>query len=83
VVGEVERLLIHFGEIAERAAREMAPNYVVTYLTELASAFNGYYAKHQIIGGENEAYRLALTAAVAQILQNGLWLLGIATPETM
>ncbi|MBI2099970.1 MAG: arginine--tRNA ligase [Candidatus Vogelbacteria bacterium] len=80
---QVERLLIHFPEITARAAREFAPNYVITYLIELASAFNAYYAKNKIIGGENESYQLALTAAVAQVLQNGLWLLGIAAPEKM
>ena len=79
----VERLLYRFPEIVERAAGDFAPNYLVTYLTDLASAFNSYYAANKIIGSEEEAYRLALTAAVAQVLENGLNLLGIKVPARM
>ncbi len=82
--GPVEKLLIHFPGVAARAGREFAPQLLVTYLIALAGAFNHYYAENQIIGsGESEAYRLALTAAVAQVLANGLRLLGIPTPEKM
>ncbi len=79
----VEKLLIRFPDLAAFAAQELAPNYIVTYLLELASAFNAYYAQNRIIGSENENYRLALTAAVAQVLKNGLGLLGIQTPDQM
>jgi arginyl-tRNA synthetase len=82
-VSEVEKILIHFPEIVSRAAAELAPQHLVTYLTNLASAFNAYYAKNKIIGSKEEAHRLALTAAIAQVLANGLWLLGIIVPEKM
>ena len=80
---EFERLLPRFPAVVERAAKEYEPHYVTTYLTELASAFNSWYAQGKIIGGENEAYKLALTAAFAQTMENGLWLLGIEAPEKM
>lgn len=82
-VSAVERLLYRFPEIVERSVADYAPNYLVTYLTELASAFNAYYAQNKIIGSEEETYRLALTTAVAQVLENGLNLLGIKVPEKM
>jgi len=80
---ELARLIPRFGETAARAAAEYAPQYLVTYLIDLAGAFNSFYAKNQIIGSQEEEYRLILTSAVAQILKSGLWLLGIPAPERM
>ena len=63
---------------------EYAPHFIATYLIELAGAFNNWYAKERILNaGEETEYRLALTAAFAQVMKNGLWLLGIAAPEKM
>ncbi|TSC84605.1 MAG: arginyl-tRNA synthetase [Parcubacteria group bacterium Gr01-1014_17] len=78
------RFLYRFPEIVERAGKEYAPHYIATYLIEIAGAFNGWYAKERILdAGDETAYRLALTRAFAQVMKNGLWLLGIATPEKM
>ncbi|MBI4118082.1 MAG: arginine--tRNA ligase [Parcubacteria group bacterium] len=83
-VGEVERLLYRFSEVTARAAKEYEPHYVTTYLTELAGAFNTFYAKERILdAGEDAPYRLLLTQAVATTLKNGLHLLGIKAPEVM
>lgn len=83
-VSEVERLLYRFPEIVARAAHEYEPHYVATYLAGVASAFNSWYAKEQILdGSEGESYKLAITEAVATTLKNGLWLLGIEAPEKM
>ena len=79
----LERLLYRFPEVVARTAKEFEPHYVATYLIELASAFNNFYAHNQIIGSKEEKYRLALTGAVSIILKNGLWLLGIQAPERM
>ncbi|HKY74196.1 MAG TPA: arginine--tRNA ligase [Patescibacteria group bacterium] len=79
-----ERLIYQFPEIVERATTEYAPHYICTYVFELAQAFNTYYAEHSILqGGEMAGYRLLLTGAVAQVLKNGLSLLGVQTPEKM
>ncbi len=84
VVTSVEKLLIHFPDVVERAAREYEPHYVVTYLTELASAFNSYYAQERIVTTEPDApYKVALTKAFAATMKNGLRLLGIKAPERM
>ncbi|MDP2593094.1 MAG: arginine--tRNA ligase [bacterium] len=81
----LERLIIRFPEIVERAASEYAPHHIVTYLTEIAGQFNSWYAKEKIVdkGDPSSPYKIALTYAFAQVMKNGLWLLGIKTPEKM
>ncbi|MEK7116982.1 MAG: arginine--tRNA ligase [Patescibacteria group bacterium] len=82
---ELERYLYRFPEVVERAGREYAPHYIVTYLTELASIFNSFYAGNKIIdeNDPNSPYKITLTQAVAYILKYGLHLLGIKVPEKM
>lgn len=82
--GEVEKLLARFPEVVYRAGEFLSPHFIATYLIDLASAFNAFYANNKIVSEEdNSAYRVALTAAVGQVLKNGLDLLGIATPAKM
>ena len=81
---KIEHLLCRFPEVVARAGEEKSPHHIVTYLTELASAFNGFYANNKIIdAGEESEYRLGITQAVHNILWNGLYLLGIRVPERM
>ena len=82
-IATFERLLPRFPAVVERAAKQYEPHYVTTYLTELASAFNSWYAQEKIIGSEYEPYYLALVSAFAHTMKNGLWLLGIEAPEKM
>ena len=81
---ELSRLLHRFPEIVERAAEQYEPHILTTYLLEIASAFNSWYANEQILDGTAAAaHKVALTAAVACTLKNGLWVLGIPAPEKM
>jgi arginyl-tRNA synthetase len=84
-INEVARLVYRLPEVVERAGAELAPQYIVTYLTEIAGAFSSWYAKEKIIDKDNDnsAERVALTLAVGQVLRNGLHLLGISAPEKM
>ncbi|MDP3994784.1 MAG: arginine--tRNA ligase [bacterium] len=77
------RSLVHFPEVIQEAAQSFAPNLLCNYLYDLASKFNTFYNRHKIIKGENDEFRLVLTAAVGQTLKTGLNLLGIQTPERM
>jgi len=80
----VEKLLYRFPEVVAHAREEYAPQHLVTYLTDLASSFNSYYAATKIIDTDAEApYRVALAAAVRVVLKNGLTILGIEVPEKM
>ena len=84
-ISDFEKLLTRFSDITERATVELAPQKIVTYLLELASAFNAYYANNKIVD-PNDAfspYKVALTQSFVQIMTSGLALLGISVPEKM
>ncbi len=76
----VSRLIAQFPDIVAASATNFAPSTLCTYLFQLAQAFNLFYAKHAILG---ESRRLALTDATAQVIANGLYLLGIEILEEM
>jgi len=79
-----ERLLPRFPEAVARAQREYEPHYVAQYLTELAGAFNSWYATTHVLDKTPSAeYKLAVVSAVGQTLKNGLELLGIQAPDEM
>ncbi len=79
----LERIILHFPEVAARAARELSPNLLASYLTELAGEWNSFYAQERIIGGDYEAHKLMLARAFINTMKNGLTVLGIPTPERM
>lgn len=81
----LERIVARFPEVVLRAQAERAPHFLVTYLTELAQLFNSWYGGEKILDENHNAtaYRLLVTAAVAQTLTNGLSLLGISVPDKM
>jgi arginyl-tRNA synthetase len=74
------RSIMQFPDIVADAAQNFSPNTICTYLFHLAQEFNLFYAKHPIIGND---MRLKLTEATAQVIRNGLYLLGIETMEQM
>lgn len=77
------RKLSQFQEVIVTAAKTYSPNILCNYLYDLASKFNTLYNAHKIIGAENEDFRLLLSKSTAQVLKNGLNLLGISAPEKM
>lgn len=79
----LERVLVHYADAVTRAAKEMEPHYLTTYLTELAGAFNAWYASERIIGGAHQHYGILLATAVEKTLREGLTTLGIPVPEEM
>ncbi|HSE56983.1 MAG TPA: arginine--tRNA ligase [Candidatus Paceibacterota bacterium] len=80
----LEKLLCRFPAVVMRVQAEREPHYLTTFLTELASAFNAFYGAHQIVGeGTEYQHRLAVTEAFVQVMERGLWLLGISVPEKM
>ncbi len=79
----IERIILHFPEVVARASRELAPNLLVNYLTELAGAWNSFYASEQVLGSAEETYKQRVTRAFANTMVNGLTLLGIPAPERM
>jgi arginyl-tRNA synthetase len=84
-VSLLEKLILRFPEVVERSRKEYSTHYIVTYLIELSSAFNSYYANNQIINSEDSLspYRVMITKVFSEIMKNGLWILGIKVPEKM
>lgn len=79
------RTIYRFPEVVEEAAKSFSPNLICNFLFDLAQKYNLFYNKQPILKsakGVREG-RLALTAATAQILKNGLTLLGIEVLERM
>jgi len=83
---ELIRVLIKFPEIVESAAENYKPNLISTYLFELSQAFNGFYQEVHVLATSNKDLRqsrLDLVAGFAQVIKNGLHLLGITVFEKM
>jgi arginyl-tRNA synthetase len=83
--GRLLRKLQRYPETVEAAALNREPHRVARYLQELATEFHGFYNSHRVLVDEPELLRarLALVAAVRQVLANGLGLLGVEAPERM
>lgn len=81
----IERIMYRFPEMVVKSLQDYSPHYIATFLIELAHEFNSWYGETKIVDPNDitSGYKLALTASVAQIIQNGLWLLGIEAPEKM
>ena len=82
----VLRTLYKFSEIVERAATEFAPNLLCNYLFELCQRFNTFYNDLPILNAESDElirFRVSLTYRVKEVIKNGLYLLGIESPEKM
>ncbi len=74
-----------FPTLLATTARELSPHLLPYYLREVAAAFHTYYNAERFLVDElrDRSARLALAAATAQVLKNGLQLLGVSAPERM
>ena len=78
-------LLAKYPDMLTNAASGFAPHDVAFYLRELAACYHSYYDAERILV-DDEAVRLArlaLVAATAQVLHNGLAVLGVSAPRKM
>ena len=78
-------LLAKYPEMLSAAAADNAPHDVTFYLRDLASSYHSYYDAERILVDDEKVKlaRLALVAATAQVLHNGLAVLGVSSPERM
>jgi arginyl-tRNA synthetase len=79
-----------YPELVRSAALACEPHRITAYLQELAAAFHGYFTRYKdseerVISENRElsGARLAMVAAVRQVIANGLGLLGVSAPERM
>ncbi|MDX8399533.1 MAG: arginine--tRNA ligase [Gallionellaceae bacterium] len=77
--------LIDYPQVIENAANDMAPHLIAFYMKELAADFHSYYNASRFLVEDEvvKLARLALIAASAQVMRNGLALLGVSAPEKM
>ena len=79
------RHLLNFGLVLEAVALEYRPNYLCSYLYDLAGHFARFFENCPVLKAEanQRASRLALCDLTARVLKQGLEVLGIQTPEQM
>ncbi|WP_300661057.1 arginine--tRNA ligase [Hydrogenophaga sp.] len=78
-------LLAKYPAMLADAARDLAPHDVTFYLRELAASYHSYYDAERILVDDAvvKTARLALVAATARVLHNGLAVLGVGAPQKM
>ena len=80
------RHLLRYGEAIKSAAAEYRPNYLTTYLYELAGKFSSFYSACPVLDADKEKRptRLLLCDLTARTIRHGLSeLLGINVVEQM
>lgn len=78
-------MLAKYPDMLAAAAQDFAPHDVTFYLRELAATYHSYYDAERILVDDEpvKRARLALVAATAQVLHNGLEILGVSAPRKM
>jgi arginyl-tRNA synthetase len=78
-------LLAKYADMLTDAAQGFAPHDVTFYLRELAACYHSYYDAERILVDDQRVKlaRLGLVAATAQVLRNGLAVLGVSAPQKM
>ena len=79
------RRLDRYPEVVLGAARQCEPHTLANYLRDLAGEFHTWYNAHKMLVEDKPLRdaRLALSAAVRQVIANGLDLLGVSAPQEM
>jgi arginyl-tRNA synthetase len=78
-------LIAKYPAMLTNAASGFAPHDVAFYLRELAACYHSYYDAERILVEDDtvKLARLGLVAATAQVLHNGLAVLGVSAPRKM
>jgi arginyl-tRNA synthetase len=82
---QIIKRLLQYPDTVAGAARSLEPHRLAYWLQEVAGLFHPYYKAHRVIQEDRvlTVARLALCAAVGQVVANGLGLLGVSAPESM
>ena len=77
--------LSEYPDVLAQSARELAPHHIAFWLRDCASDFHSWYNAERV-SVDDTALRLArlrLAQACAQVIRNGLSLLGVSAPDRM
>ena len=82
---ELMKLLATFPEEIWDIASAREPNRLITYLTNVASAFHSFYTRCRVLGEDKDlsSARLYLSRLCQIVLANGLKMAGISAPDSM
>ena len=75
-----------FQAAVRQAGADYNPSCIANYCYELVKEYNQFYHDFSVLREEDEKkrnFRIALSAAVGQVIKNGMGLLGIEVPERM
>ena len=75
-----------FQAAVKQAGADFNPSCIANYCYELVKEYNQFYHDFSVLREEDEKkrqFRIALSAAVSQVIKNGMGLLGIEVPERM
>jgi arginyl-tRNA synthetase len=78
----IQKLLTFPAEVREATERR-APHRMAAYALELAQSFTAFYRDCQIVGSDEQPFRLALSDAAQSVLARSLDLLGVSAPTEM
>ena len=80
------QLLADYPSVVKQAGEEFSPAVIANYTYDLVKEYNQFYHDFSILREENAAlrnFRLVLSATIAKVIKNGMYLLGIDVPERM
>ncbi|NYT37909.1 arginine--tRNA ligase [Allopusillimonas soli] len=77
--------LAEYPQTIAQAARELAPHHLAFWLRDCAADFHAWYNAERVLVDDMalKLARLRLAQATAQVIANGLALLGVSAPERM
>jgi arginyl-tRNA synthetase len=82
---ELMTQLRKYPDVVKNAGISLEPASIATYLKDLAGLFHSYYNSNKMLIDDAQVRnaRLVLSRSVAQVIANGLDLLGVSAPEQM
>ena len=83
---ELAKRLLELPGVVAEATERRAPHAISTYAIRVADDFHRFYhdrKKHQVLGSEQESFRLALCGAAQLVVARCLDLVGVEAPARM
>jgi arginyl-tRNA synthetase len=80
------KLMRRFSDTVNEAAASYSPALIANYCYDLSKEYNQFYHDFSILGEKEKSlrdFRLFLSMMTSEVLNSGMWLLGIEMPERM
>jgi arginyl-tRNA synthetase len=80
------KMLRKYPETVKMAATNYSPALIANYCYDLAKEFNQFYHDFSILGEDDllkKNFRISLARVTSEVLNSGMYMLGIEMPEKM